>query len=684
MTDLTLGAPEGETPVNPYTLLQAVNSSSDTAHTGWLIFLAVMAYLVIAVAGVTHKDLLLETPVSLPILQVDIQITQFFQFAPVVLVLLHLGLVSQLTLLARETLEFDYAIRLLEATDRRTHPLRLELNNFFFVQAIAGPYRSRVMSVFLHATSWLTLVVLPVLLLLYIQVVFLPYHGAGITWTHRIALLADIAMLISIGVFLMRAETSFMQAFLRTTSAHPISFVSTIMALLFVWLFSFFVATIPGEPLDRLTQGALGFDNEDEVERAPRYIAGYAVPFLSFGSEGSLFGIFQRNIKVIDTDLVSDKDQTPGEPSISLRGRDLRFAKLDRSDLHQADFTGADMRGATLTGADLRGAWLQCADLNQLILTEDRAGAHCTIARRAAFTRARLDGAHMTGIDLRNAKLDEALLEGAELSYSVIQGADFSSARLDKAELTGGVQAQGSNFLVANLQGADLTGANLIGADLSNADLTGALLSYAHLDATSLRDAKLDGAVLYRATLRGANMVGASVAGADLRETKIWMSVPPKSDPEGLADLTGAVVAPVTEAGASELKYAVDRISSRRVTTRVAELIQPLTDLAEADKWQSSENYVLWQALVSTGTQIDQEIYKARLSDFLVRLQCRPRWSNGAVATGVARRARRQEFRGDLVTIYDRVTAADCPASKTVAPKTLKELSEAADIMRGG
>lgn len=187
MTDLARGAPEGETPVNPYSLLEAVNRSSDTAHTGWLIFLAIMAYLVIAVAGVTHKDLLLETPVSLPILQVNIQIAQFFAFAPIVLVLLHLGLVSQLALLARETLEFDCAIRMLETTDKRTHPLRLELNNFFFVQAIAGPYRSRVMSVFLHGMSWLTLVVLPVLLLVYIQVVFLPYHDIDITWTHRIA-----------------------------------------------------------------------------------------------------------------------------------------------------------------------------------------------------------------------------------------------------------------------------------------------------------------------------------------------------------------------------------------------------------------------------------------------------------------------------------------------------------------
>jgi hypothetical protein len=43
------------------------------------------------------------------------------------------------------------AIRMLEVSDRRQHPLRLEVHNFFFVQAIAGPHRSVVMGGFLHA-----------------------------------------------------------------------------------------------------------------------------------------------------------------------------------------------------------------------------------------------------------------------------------------------------------------------------------------------------------------------------------------------------------------------------------------------------------------------------------------------------------------------------------------------------
>lgn len=684
MTDVTRNAPEGETPVNPYSLLEAVNHSSDTAHTAWLIFLAIMTYLLIAVAGVTHKDLLLETPVSLPILQVNIQLAQFFQFAPLVLVLMHLGLVSQLTLLARETLEFDHSVRLLETTDKRTHPLRLELNNFFFVQAIAGPYRSRVMSGFLHGMSWLTLVVLPVVLLLYIQVVFLPYHNVHITWTHRIALLADIAMLVAIGVFLMRAETSFVHAFLRTTSAHPASFISTIFVLLFVSVFSFFFATIPGERLDRWTQQILGFNNEDEAGQNSRFAAGYTVPWLTFGSEGSLLGVFQRNLVVTDADLVADKDQTPGEPSISLRDRDLRYAKLDRTDMHQADLTGADLRGASLTGADLRGAWLQCADLTQLVLTEDRVAANCTTARRANFSRAKLDGAHMAGIDMRNAKLEEAKLEGVELAYSLIQGANFSSARLDKADMTGGIQAQGANFLLATLQGADLTGAQVQDADFSSANLQGAILNFAQLQAANLRDADLEAASLMQAWLFGANLTDAKITGADLRGARVWMTKPPQPDPEAMADASDLLLTPIGESDVASLKQTIERVVSRRVRARITEAFTPLLDSAQTAAWAQSPELAAWQGIVASSTQSSTQIYKPRLTDYLVRLQCKPRWSNGSVATGIARRAQGQQFRGDLVVIYDNLKAETCPASKTVLPKALKDLSAAADLARGG
>src|SRR5688572_657678 len=314
MADRARLSPESETPVNPYSLLEAVNSSSDTAHTGWLIFLAIMTYLMIAVAGVTHEALLLETPVELPILQVKIQLKQFFQFAPVVLVLFHLGILAQLVLLARKTLEFDHAIRFLETSDKRTHPLRLELHNFFFVQGIAGPQRSAVMSGFLNIMSWLTIVILPVVLLLYMQVAFLPYHDVTTTWINRIFLSLDIAGLLLIGVFLMRAETSFFQAFWRSTFAHPLSSIATVLVLALVAYLSFFAATVPGEPLERVGQKLMAWSSPTEPGKVQQ--GGFSVPFISAAADGTLFGVFRRNLVVTDSDLKTDREE--GEKTLRL------------------------------------------------------------------------------------------------------------------------------------------------------------------------------------------------------------------------------------------------------------------------------------------------------------------------------------------------------------------------------
>ncbi len=62
---------------------------------------------------------------------------------------------------------------------------------------------------------------------------------------------------------------------------------------------------------------------------------------------------------------------------------------------------------------------------------------------------------------------------------------------------------------------------------------------------------------------------------------------------------------------------------------------------------------------------------------------CKPRWSNGSVATGIARRAQAQQFRGDLVAIYDRLKADALPGLEDHSPEDPEDLSAAADLARG-
>ncbi len=49
----------------------------------WLSYLFVLFYIGIAAGAVTHKDLLLETPVKLPFLGVELPLVAFFVLAPI-------------------------------------------------------------------------------------------------------------------------------------------------------------------------------------------------------------------------------------------------------------------------------------------------------------------------------------------------------------------------------------------------------------------------------------------------------------------------------------------------------------------------------------------------------------------------------------------------------------------------
>jgi uncharacterized protein YjbI with pentapeptide repeats len=680
MSDIAQAGLDGDNPVNPYSLLGAVNSASDTVNTAWLIFLGVLSYLLITSAGVTHKDLLLNNEIPLPILQVKIDLSRFFFFAPIILVLFHAGLVSQLVMLARKTLEFDKAIRLLEASDARDHPLRLEADNFFFVQAIAGPDRSRVMSAFLHGMSWLTIVLLPVLILLYMQVVFLPYHSETITFANRVALFADIAVLATIGTFLARSEKSFFSAFGRTVAQHPWTTVITGLILIVVMTFSLFVATIPGERLDRITDMIRGRGKDSaNAARAETGYFGFAVPFLKPKEDGSLFHLFYRNLVVTDLDLVEDGRLTAGESSLNLRGRDLRYARLDRTDLHQADFTGAELEGASFVQADLRNVIMSCADIDRLLLGDKRKDVKCTDGRGANFTRARMTDAKLAGADFSGAVFDHAQLDGSDLRYMNLADADFTSASLLRADFSGGVVLHGANFLTASLAGADFTSAELTVATFLSASAPGAIFAHAKLEAARFQDADLEGSDFQNARLIGADLQGAKTTAADFRGAVLWATRPPEADP--LMDLQPLTVRVPDQLDVAYLKDVIARTNSpalkRRLEDGLSSVIAP-----KDGAWMTSPDGQKW-ANIQAGSTAAAEGYKQRLSEALVRLACRAANANGAVAVGVAKRSLRPSFKGDPALMYQRLKAADCPAARTIPARFLTDYGQAVDIARG-
>jgi uncharacterized protein YjbI with pentapeptide repeats len=631
-------------PVNPYSLLDAVNRAGRSAGRAWLAFLVLAVYLAVALAGVTHSHLLLNSNIALPLLQMEMALTRFFILAPLLLLAAHIGLLGQLVLTVRKILEFDSSVRLLESTDRRSHPLRLELDNFFLVQLLAGPDRSRIVSAYLNGIAWVTILAAPLALLLYLQIAFLPFHDTQLTLLHRVAVVADLGALMLFGVFLLQPAENYFVALMRGAAHNPGTVILGVAVLCAAAFLSIAVATVP-------------------VGRDERHT-------LFSAADGSLFGVFPRDIVAPDRALTG-RMVVAGKPSISLRGRDLRNAKLDRSDLRQADLTGANLDGASFAGADLRGVWLECSALADA--GSDRGRAQCASARSADFTRARLDSARMEGVDLRGARLDGASLEEADLARAQMDGASFSAARLARAVMAGAA-LRGAIFKGANLQGVDLSGAGMQLADMTGARMQGANLNRATLDGVLFRSAALDGADLRATRLYGVDLSDAKLHAADLSSARIWRTGPPQKD-TALVDVGHIVLEAPSESDVGFLKAAAANLDSAALKEQATARIGVLADAVSERARPAEADALSWARLDRESDVAAAEAYKGKLSEALGDIACRAEFGDGAVASGLVRRAVREGFKGDAGALYARLRSHDCAASATVDQPALRQLA---------
>ncbi len=678
MTDISLsrdldvsrdGAKPSLAEVNPFSLIEAVNATSEIAHTGWLIFLGVVAYFCIAAAGVTHKDLLLNSAVQLPFMQVNIDLTRFFLFAPVVLLFMHFGLLVQHVMLARKVMEFDAAVRTMEPSYRRTHPIRHELNSYFFTQALAGPERSKLFGGFLHGMFWLSIIGIPVLVILFIQIVYLPYHDVATTWSHRLALVIDSVLLALMGVFLGSRSTSFFGAFGRMLRNQPLNVFFTALLYVCVLFFSFLVATVPDEPLDKFTQSLPGAavkssaSADGEIQQR-RVFAVTDFFFESAGRGGLGSGVFRRNISVTDESVIdrNTKNNTPG--IVSLRDRDLRYAELDRSNLQKVDFTGADLSGARLVGADLTGAKLSCLDIDAVLSEPKLRSQSCARLSSADLTRADLSGADLRLAYLDGANLENAILNGTDLRYANMIGGNFSGADLRGASMAGGVDLTGANFLGANLSGADLKGAKIQATDFYGADLQAARLVFAQAQGANFQGARLQGASLGAAKLQGADLTDADITAADFGNAVIWETKPPTNTLTTLSDLSAISIKALEPKDLNTLKDLRKSIKQPKVLQKLDKLIERLGKPADSSAWNAGDEATAWAGLKQANLTSDSTARIEKTGVYLTKLSCESAHSDGSVASGIIRRVVDQPQKSSPVVLMRKLRGPDCPAFK--------------------
>jgi uncharacterized protein YjbI with pentapeptide repeats len=524
----------------------ALNDAAGKASVLWTTFITFELYLAITFGSVKHRDLFLETPIKLPLLDVDLPPVGFFVVAPTVLVIFHFYVFLQLLALAAKARDYDALLRQAVSDTSDRQYLRQRLDPFLVLQLLVGPTEQRTSfgGFSLRLIAWITLVGVPVLILLQGQVTFLPYHREWVVWLQRVAVLIDLAL---IWYFWKRVRSDNEPTVARVPrKTWPVVGAA---ASVCVVLLSVGVATFPGEWADEHipdvrfipTTWRLHWSKRDDWTSWHELLFAGAVD----GVSGRLRSLLSNRLVLTDQSFVDPDKLDNVEISRSFRGRDLNQAVFDGADLRKADFTGAMLNRASFVRSKLQGAQFGCAsrgtETDTQIDENETAGRRwpddgCTWLQGAWLDHAGLQGAWLVGAQLQGASLaltnlQDALLDGARMQRASLGLASLQGASLDRAELQFAFLAR------AKLHGASLAGAQLQGAYLDEAELQGVLLDGAQLQGASLDHAELQGASLEGAQLQGASLDGARLQGASLANAGVWRA---RGTPElDLTDLNG-------------------------------------------------------------------------------------------------------------------------------------------------
>ena len=82
---------------------KSVEDAAPVSGVLWLSYLFTLFYIGVAAGGVTHKQLLLEDPVKLPFLSVDLPLVAFFALSPILFVIVHAYTLMHFIVLAAKT-----------------------------------------------------------------------------------------------------------------------------------------------------------------------------------------------------------------------------------------------------------------------------------------------------------------------------------------------------------------------------------------------------------------------------------------------------------------------------------------------------------------------------------------------------------------------------------------------------
>ncbi len=504
------------------TIRSSINDAAKYVSNLYINFLLLMIYIAITVFSTTDEQLLRESSLPLPLLNAPLPLEGFYVVIPFAFIVFHIYMLLQVLFLSRKLHYFNDTVNEKEKDKEWMLLYPFVIISPITIQREKSPIIRRLVQILL----WVSIVVIPPVLLLLTQIWFLPYHSIGITRItscNFVAVVIDSFLLLLIWKQIKECpmiddKTISMQYFFEPLM-WSVKRSRIGMVCLLLPIASFLVLIVPNKLLDTL---------------------------------GITYHILPRNLILKDETLVKTpplpevvafyiqqgkseeeawRDHTIGLP---LSIRNLCYADFSHSRLYNADLRGANLEGAHLDYTELEGASFDSSSKLQGVngVHTDFQGASLSDAQLtgATLVNAKLQGVNLTGAHLENAKLMGSQLQGADLSYAHLQGAKLISAllvgtRLGNAELQGvnldSAQLNFANLSDAQLQGTYLSCAQLQGVDLNSTNLQDAKLPYAQLQGVDLCSSNLQGAILTHTDLKGATLSYANLQGANFEDTNL-------------------------------------------------------------------------------------------------------------------------------------------------------------------
>lgn len=450
-------------------LRESINQTARVSRANQLFLLIIGTYIALLIANTDDTLLLKGDLIELPLMQVGIPVVLFYAVAPCLYVLFNCILFLRLYRLS------SIAKLLRSRIAHHTHAdHRVETHLLFpfdFLQVMVNSPGARGSLYLTLGIVIISLGLLPLLLLLWLQTRFLPYQDEGITLIHQLSITAYIAALILFSIAIIRTTSKESSAHWwprRALDPKSLSLLAIAVASLFALIFTWCIALVPESRMERNIgiTAAIEILFEDWWRTETRL--GTATPY------------FRRHLHVV--------------------GREVALHELPN-----------EVKAAVVQGANEENAWKQMEEL-------DLSGRELKYARFdfAQFRRVVLDNATLDGASFGNAELIGVSLVGASLKDTIMSNSAIHSTNFSKG-LLHGMDLSDSEMHDAVFTGAELHGLNLSGAKLNGGDFNGA-----ELHGAELRDAQFYGTDLGQAELWGASMLNTTMYGVNLQAAEMY------------------------------------------------------------------------------------------------------------------------------------------------------------------